>query len=595
MPVSDLHDMNCKWKKDFRNFIMMIKNYITILSLLTWFLIPVAAQVDTKDPVLKREVTLYNPYKPSLPDVKKRSYLPEVNDTVSFTPDFTYEINTTPFSPVYTISPIKSAALLSDPLPKLYKSYVNIGLGTYLTPLAEISITNERSKKGALGFYGRHYSSNGNLVLENLERVYAGYMDNDASLFGKKFFRKNFLEGSVDLIQKTRYAYGYDPLIENYEAERDSIRLGYLDIGGKVSFASLNLDSTDFSYDFDLFYDYFRNTKYLFQNHFGFTGTMARLYEGFYVGSDIAFDRYKLSDTINDKSRYVASASPFLKKSTEQWSFKLGVQVMLERDLADKTQFHLYPDVTFSFSIVPEYIRFFAGLNGRLEVNDPLKIVAENPFLVPDGSLFVLPNTDHSLIISGGLKGNNGIGGTYLASVSYSMINDMLFYSNIVHPDTASQIQRGNYFIPLPDDVDLLNFHGEMGGEISDKISFNTTANFYKYTMTANQHPWNKPSWDGSLEVKYNLRNKLIAGTSLTLLGSRKYVISESPTGWQTLIPAAIGYPVHVNLNLGAEYRYTKILSFWAKINNISLKRYMEWAFYPSQRFMIMAGFTYSL
>ena len=76
-------------------------------------------------------------------------------------------IKTTPFLPEYTISPIKAAALLPDPLPKLYKSYVNIGLGNYLTPLAEISITNERSKKGAIGFYARHFSTNGKIELEN--------------------------------------------------------------------------------------------------------------------------------------------------------------------------------------------------------------------------------------------------------------------------------------------------------------------------------------------------------------------------------------------------------------------------------------------
>ena len=119
-------------------------------------------------------------------------------------------VKTKPFLPEYTISPIKAAALLPDPLPKLYKSFVNIGLGNYLTPLAEISITNERSKKGTIGFYGRHFSTNGKIELQNDKKVFAGYMDNDASLFGRKFFRKSLFEGSVDFTQKTRYAYGYD-------------------------------------------------------------------------------------------------------------------------------------------------------------------------------------------------------------------------------------------------------------------------------------------------------------------------------------------------------------------------------------------------
>jgi len=97
--------------------------------------------------------------------------------------------------------------------------------------------------------------------------------------------------------------------------------------------------------------------------------------------------------------------------------------------LTSSTKFHFYPDINFGFRVVPSYVSFFAGLSGKMEKNEPLKIITENPFLVRDGSLFTQPNTDHSLIISGGLRGNNGIGGNYLVSVSYSLINDMLFYS----------------------------------------------------------------------------------------------------------------------------------------------------------------------
>src|SRR5674476_799163 len=185
----------------------MIKRNLIIPFLLILSL-SVTGQVKKQDTGLKREVTLYNPYKPSLPESKKKSFLPDMNDTSKVRPDFRYEINTTPFVPEYTISPIKAASLLPDPLPKLYKSYVNIGLGNYITPLAEVSITNERSKKGSIGFYGRHFSTNGKIILDNGKKVFAGYMDNDVSLFGRRFFKKNILEGSLDYAEKSRYAYG---------------------------------------------------------------------------------------------------------------------------------------------------------------------------------------------------------------------------------------------------------------------------------------------------------------------------------------------------------------------------------------------------
>jgi hypothetical protein len=262
---------------------------------------------------------------------------------------------------------------------------------------------------------------------------------------------------------------------------------------------------------------------------------------------------------------------------------------------------HLYPDVNFGFTIVPEYMRFFAELGGRLENNDPLSVISANPYMVPDGSLFRVPNTDHELIFTAGLKGNSGMGGNYVASVSYSLVSDLLLFANIVHPDTVAQnwngnrIEMGNHFIAVPDEAEVLNFHGELSGEITDRISFNITGNYYRYTLTANEYAWNKPDWDGRIGLNYNLRNKIIAGAEVTALSPRKLMSSESITGWKTLAPVVITEPLHINLGLSAEYRYTKILSFWVKVNNISYNRYYEWAYYPSQMFNFLVGFSYSL
>ncbi|MDO9581011.1 MAG: hypothetical protein Q7J06_10685 [Bacteroidales bacterium] len=566
----------------------MIKRNIIIAALILFNLLPSIAQVVKKEMDMKREVTLYNPYKPFLPEVKKRSYLADMKDTMKIRHDFRYDIKTVPFLPVYTISPIKAAALMPDPLPKLYRSYINIGLGNYITPLAEISITNERSKKRAIGFYVRHLSSSGKVELQNNKKVFAGYMDNDVSLFGKKFFRKNLFESSVDFIQKTRYAYGYDTSIVDYSSEKKEIRLPYYNIGAKASLSSLTVDSTIFSYDFDIYYNFFYNARNLFQHNAGLSGTMAKSYKGFYVGSDIGYDFYRISDSILTTPEYIASISPFLIKSTEQWSFKLGFQALIDKNMTASTELNIYPDISFSFNIVPSYVNFFAALSGKLEKNVPLKIISENPYLLRNGSLFTLPNTDHELIVSAGLKGNTGIGGNYIVSASYSLISDMIFYSNLVFTDDLFAPALGNYFLPITDDAEILNIHGEMRGAINDKLSFNGVANLFRYTLAVNDFAWNKPGWDGRLGLKYNLRDKIIAGMEVTAQGKRKLVVTGDPN-------LLYETTAHININLSTEYRYSKILSFWTKFNNISYNRYYEWAYYPSQRFLCMIGFTYSL
>lgn len=566
-----------------------MKKVLIILPVISLMCASLSAQPGSQD--LNREVTLYNPYKPSLMDFKKRSYLPDINDTARIRPDFRYDIVTTPYTPQYTISPLKPAALLPDPLPKLYKSFIKIGFGNYITPMAELSITNERSKKGAIGFYGRHFSTNGNVRLQNDEKVFAGYMDNDVSLYGRKFFRGSRLEGSVDFSQKLRYAYGYDTSIVGYDPEKKEIRLGFNNLGADLSLASLTLDSASYSYDFDLNYDYFYHTNKKSQHNIGLTGVMAKKYKGFYMGSGIDFQYTMLSESLYDKSKYIFSLSPFVKKSTPQWNFKAGLQLLLDRNMTSDPQFHIYPDVNFGFSVVPSYVRFFAALNGKLERNDPASIIEDNPFLIRDGSLFKQPNTSHNLVISAGLNGNNGIGGNYLLSASYSVIDNMLFYANLVDTLDIISPQMGNLFVPLQDDGELLKIHGEISGMIKDKVCYGAKANWYNYSLTTWDYPWNTPDWDAALALKYSLREKIIAGAEINALGARKLAIMDVTT----LVPLADKAPVHVNINLSAEYRYTKILSFWLKVNNIAFNKYYEYAYYPTQRFLCMIGFSYSL
>lgn len=567
----------------------------TIILTLSLFLVVLQMTAQTKQDDMTREVTIYNPYKPSLPDVRKKSFLADIDDTVKISSDFNYEIAANPFSAEYNISLIKAASLLPDPLPKLYKSYIKFGIGNYMTPLAEISITNERSKRASYGATARHFSTNGRVKLDNKKRVFAGYMDNDVSLFGKKFFRSNLLEGSVDFSQKSRYAYGYDTSIVDYVAKNKDIRLNYNNLGINASFSSLNLDSADFSYDFDVSYDIFFTGNDRSQRNLGITGLMSKSYKGFYMGGGLEMDHFNPSSAVFDKSKYVFAVSPFINKNTSLWNFRLGARLLFDKNLKPGVDFHLYPDVSFGFNIVPSYVSFFAGLNGKLEKNDPASVIGVNPYLAGDTTLFRLKNTSYPLIISTGIKGNNGFGGNYILSASYSIINDMLFFSNLVCPIIPGPVELGNFFLPLYDDVEVMNIHGELTGRIGDKISFRGSANWYKYTLTKSDYAWNKPDWDGTISLRYNLRNKIIASADLTALG--KYSLVAARYDDVILPPAQITFnkPAHFNLNIGAEYRYTKILSVWAKINNVSFNRYYEWAYYPTQRFFFMAGLTYSL
>ena len=573
----------------------MIKRVLITLFLSLSMLPCILAQES-----LKREVTLYNPYQPSLNAAMKRSYLPDMtDDDIQSKPQFNYSVNSQPLMSQYTISPIKAAALLPDPLPKLYKSYINAGIGTHLSGLGELSIANERSKKGAIGFYGRHFSTNGKMKLDNNKKVNAGYMDNEASLFGKKFFSRSILEGSVDFTQNIRHAFGYDTAFVRYTPEKDSIKMRYNDIAVKASYSSVNLDSNRFNYNFNLSYDYFTHKKNIFRHRVLMDGFMAKTVSSFYVGSGINYELYMPSDSLSFDNEFIFALSPFVAKSTSQWSFKLGIELLRDRT----GTFQVYPDFNFGFAVVPSYVNFFASLGGYLERNDPMKIVGVNPYLSDTqafgadslaSALFRLPDTDHEIVVTAGLKGSNGIGGRYLLSISYSVVNNQLFYTNVVSADTTVPKAMGNYFMPVVNSGNIFNVHAEVSAKVTDKLSFSGIANIYNYSFE--NKPWNKPPWDAKLGLNYNLRDKILAGVEFMAAGKRTNAVNVdyySRNAGYTL--REMEMPVHCNLNLKAEYRYSKILSFWLNLNDISFKDYNEWNFYPSHRFLFMAGFTYSL
>ena len=225
----------------------------------------------------------------------------------------------------------------------------------------------------------------------------------------------------VMLMAMIQFFKGYEPVKKN-------IRLNYYNAGASIGLVSSKLDSSSLSYDFDLAYNFFHNTNSLYMHRVGFTGLMAKLFKGFYAGSGIEFDHYSFSDSSYTDPRYIAALSPFIKKSSKEWSAKSWFQALLDRGVTASAKLHIYPDLNFSFNIVPSYVGFFADMSGKLVKNEPLNVIGENPFIFPERTLFNIPNTNYALIVKAGLTGSTGIEGNYQVSASYSAVNDMLFF-----------------------------------------------------------------------------------------------------------------------------------------------------------------------
>ncbi len=559
------------------------------LIMLTIVLTPLFAfGQTTEEEAIKRSVTLYNPYKPSLQDATKRAILPSVEDTTSVKVDFEYDFIQGSFTPYYKVSPIKAASLSPEALPKIKKGYVSLGIGTYLSPFLEVSVTNDRSRKGSVGLFTRSYASVGKTKLEDGPRVFAGFLDNQAIVYGKKFYNRSRLDTDIDFRQMTRYAYGYNTDSTTYAPSKKDIRSVYYDITATARYFTMESDSNDLNWDALLKYNLFSKVNEGMQHNPGLSLKGGKNMYGFYGGLTFNYDLYIFSKEIDSKARNLFSLAPYITKGTEDWRFGFGVKLLADiKENPDplaggntKIYPYFYPDAYFTFRIIPKFLRFRASIDGFLENNQAKNAAYINPWLTPGDTLFTLRNTDNKLRVTAGISGNTDVSATYALNLSFTLFDDMLLYMN----DTT---RVGNYFVPVYDDGNLLRVHGETTYPLNRHLTFSLSGNYYSYSLTSQDYAWHKPGWDGTLKADYNLRNKIIASASYTVLGQRHARIAAPES--------VVILPMHMNLNLGVEYRYTQALSFWLKLNNISYNRYYEWNYYPSQNFMILGGFTYSL
>jgi outer membrane receptor protein involved in Fe transport len=120
---------------------------------------------------------------------------------------------------------------------------------------------------------------------------------------------------------------------------------------------------------------------------------------------------------------------------------------------------------------------------------------------------------------------------------------------------------------------------------------------FNKYTMERELKPWHLPSLEAGVKGSYNLGDKIIVGLDVFYVGNRYAKLWQldkiTDTGAE-FIAKERNLKGYVDASINAEYRYTKKLSAFIRINNLAAQQYMIWNNFPSQRINGMAGINCS-
>lgn len=528
---------------------------------------------------IKKEVRVVQPYDPKLSDAFKINLLPSIEDTVQLSPDFVYETAPRPYSSEYSVKPIKAARLLADPLTRLYGSYLKLGIGNYLTPLAELSINKKRSKDYSLGVYARHISSNGKVKLKNDEKVFAGYGNNELDLYGKRIYDNSVFSISTGINDQSIYYYGYDPAIGDTILEKENIKQNFLNLNVQLGYHSSYVDSGHLNYNIQVKYNYFADKFSYTENNVLAYGEFSVFRENTLLGIDLSYNYINETGIVAARKNDIIQVSPWFKKKTGEWDLKGGLDILFDV-VNDEISTHFYPHARLQFNVAEHIFNAYFSISGKLEVNNFQKIAWENPYIK---SGLQVKNSNHKLNIYGGFIGNISTSLSYGLRVTYKLVDDMYFYMN----DTSDNL--GNQFYTEYDDVQLTTVYGEIMTRPIDQLSLTISGSYYKYTMASQERPWHKPAWDLTVSARYNLRDKILVNADIIGSGKR-YVKSYDLFGANESSLNGI-----IDINFGMEYRYTKNLSAFLRFYNLTSSRYQKWNQYPGHGFTIMGGITYSL
>jgi outer membrane receptor for ferrienterochelin and colicin len=194
------------------------------------------------------------------------------------------------------------------------------------------------------------------------------------------------------------------------------------------------------------------------------------------------------------------------------------------------------------------------------------------------------------------LRGALSSNTSYDVKVLYGRYNNMAYFLADYNASTDNAF--ANRYKVVYMNTNYLNVNAQVKYQYKEKINFVAKGNYYGYTITdtSNVKPWHKPNFDLTFSANYNLKSKIILKADVFVIGQQwaQQQLKTTVNNVTVTSLQAVQLKGITDINLGAEYRYTKMLSFFASFNNIGNFRYYRWDKYPTQRFNFMVGLSFT-
>ncbi|MCU0358959.1 MAG: hypothetical protein MUE95_15450 [Cyclobacteriaceae bacterium] len=485
-------------------------------------------------------------------------------------PEITYSFRPLTFRTPEVSPAIRPLRLKQEENADVNGGFFSAGYGNYASPFLEAFINTKEDKNKLLGAHAYHSSSGKGPV----DGKNSGNGNSGLSLFAQSFGKDVTFQADAGYDNRMTHFYGYPA---GKEVDRDTIRQSYNLFTAGLSIA--NSKNTDFSYELGGRY------SYLTDRYDASESTIGLDFKGAYKISDennlVIKANYVIinrqDSLVAKKSRSLFQVNPYYSMRTaDNLKLRIGAVLAMENDTLDSRDLHFYPDVSVVYPLSPS-MDVVGTLTGGIDQVSLQSLVRENLWL---GQGFPIYHTNRLYDLQAAInaRANSNI---YLsAGFSFAALKNLYFYVN----ETAD-VSR---FTTVYDEgsTKRTNFFAAVAMTYSTRTKLSIRGDYFTYGTDSEPEAWHRPAYKFNLSGSYNLQDKIVVSGEIIALGGIK---ARDPLTLQ-----AVRLDPAFDLNLRVEYLFSKRVSAFIDLNNITSNTYQVLLNYPVRGFQAMGGITWS-
>lgn len=314
------------------------------------------------------------------------------------------------------------------------------------------------------------------------------------------------------------------------------------------------------------------------ENNIVVSGFLNQTIKQFYAGVSASMDVATQKDVAYSLSNNLLRVNPYIKFQGTNYKIDAGINIVDEFGFSSR--FFVFPAAKAELQVIPKYVRLFIEAKGDVNRSSIRDFAMLNPFI---GQNIAIKNSVDQLDIAAGLKGTLAPGLSFKGTIFRHEIKDMpLLVSNF---DFAN---GNNRFAVIYDNgrARVTGVTGELDFRAGDDLNIFGRAELKNYQMASESLAWNLPKFKLTAGTNIHINDKVSISGSLLFRGDAHDPLVQN--GTYTTINSFL------DLSGGVDYKVTKNISIFGRVNNILNTTNQTWLYYPDYGFNIFGGASYS-